>query len=117
VNEVKDKRALAISRDLGLAYKSDFVLLQQFREAMAGELNGRMTGGEGKIAEADGGYVKPANLRENRLDRRLAANQCVVIIRGFRRILAPAYKINSVKSNIELRSLRQKPAGKIELST
>jgi transposase-like protein len=89
-NEVKGKSALAISRDLGLAYKSAFVLLHKLREAMAGELKSRMIGGEGKVAEVDGGffggYVKPANLKENRLDRRLAANQsgkrqCVVIIR------------------------------------
>jgi transposase-like protein len=89
-NEVKGKSALAISRDLGLAYKSAFVLLHKLREAMAGELKARMIGGEGKVAEVDGGffggYVKPANLKENRLDRRLASNQsgkrqCVVIIR------------------------------------
>ena len=35
-NEVKGKSALAISRDLGLAYKSAFVLLHKLREAMAG---------------------------------------------------------------------------------
>jgi hypothetical protein len=36
---------------------------------MAEELKGRVIGGEGKVAEVDGGYfggyVKPANLREN----------------------------------------------------
>ena len=89
-NEVKGKSALAISRDLGLAYKSAFVLLHKLREAMAGEFKNRMVGGEGKTSEVDGGYfggyVKPANLKENRRDRRLAINQngkrqCVVIIR------------------------------------
>jgi transposase-like protein len=89
-NEVKGKSALAISRDLGLAYKSAFVLLHKLREAMAGEFKNRMIGGEGKTAEVDGGYfggyVKPANLKENRRDRRLAINQngkrqVVVIIR------------------------------------
>ena len=89
-NEVKGKSALAISRDLGLAYKSAFVLLHKLREAMAGEIKDRMIGGDGKTAEVDGGYfggyVKPANLKENRRDRRLAINQngkrqCVVIIR------------------------------------
>jgi transposase-like protein len=89
-NEVKGKSALAISRDLGLAYKSAFVLLHKLREAMAGEFKNRMVGGEGKTAEVDGGYfggyVKPSNLKENRRDRRLAINQngkrqCVVIIR------------------------------------
>src|SRR5271155_1626036 len=90
VNEVKGKSALALSRDIGLAYKSAFVLAHKLREAMAEELKGRTIGGEGKTAEIDGGYfggyVKPANHRENRRDRRLAINQtgkrqAVVIIR------------------------------------
>ena len=74
-NEVKGKSALALSRDLGLAYKSAFVLLHKLREAMAEEMKGRVVGGEGKMAEVDGGYfggyVKPANHSENRRDRRL----------------------------------------------
>jgi len=89
-NEVKGKSALALSRDLGLAYKSAFVLLHKLREAMAEELKGRVIGGEDKVAEVDGGYfggyVKPANHVENRRDRRLWANQSgkrqvVVIVR------------------------------------
>jgi ISXO2-like transposase domain len=53
-------------------------------------LKGRMIGGNGKTAEVDtgyfGGYVKPANLKPHRLDRRYAMNQsgkrkAVVIIR------------------------------------
>jgi transposase-like protein len=89
-NEVKGKSALALTRDLGVSYKTAFVLLHKLREAMAAELRGRVVGGEGKVAEVDtgyfGGYVKPANLREHRLDRRLAANQsgkrkAVVVIR------------------------------------
>src|SRR5882757_8596040 len=75
-NEVKGKSALALSRDLGLSYKSAFVLLHKLREAMAEEMKGRKLGGDGIVAEVDGGYfggyVKPANLRENRRDRRLA---------------------------------------------
>src|SRR3977135_4753738 len=78
-NEVKGKAALAISRDLGLSYKSAFVLLHKFREAMAEEMRGRVVGGEGKEAEIDGGdfggYVKPANLKQDRIDRRFARNQ------------------------------------------
>lgn len=89
-NEVKGKSALAISRDLGVSYKACFVLLHKLREAMSEELKGRTVGGEGKIAEIDGGYfggyVKPANYREHRRDRRLWRNQsgkreCVVIVR------------------------------------
>ena len=78
-NEVKGKSALALSRDLNVSYKCAFVLLHKLREAMAEELKGRVVGGEGKVAEVDGGYfggyVKPANYRENRRDRRFVRNQ------------------------------------------
>ena len=89
-NEVKGKSALALSRDLNVSYKCAFVLLHKLREAMAEELKGRMIGGEGKVAEVDGGYfggyIKPANYRENRRDRRLARYQTgkrkvVVVVR------------------------------------
>lgn len=89
-NEVKGKSALALSRDLNVSYKCAFVLLHKLREAMAAEMNGRIVGGNGKVAEIDsgyfGGYVKPANRREHRADRRFAENQsgkrkAVVVIR------------------------------------
>jgi hypothetical protein len=89
-NEVKGKSMLALSRDLGLSYKTAFVLCHKMREAMAEELKGRVVGGEGKTAEIDGGYfggyVKPGNFKEHRRDRRLAVNQngkrqAVVIVR------------------------------------
>ena len=53
-------------------------------------MRGHKLGGAGKVVEIDGGYfggyVKPANLKENRRDRRLVRNQtgkrkCVVVIR------------------------------------
>src|SRR5882757_2689722 len=90
MNEVKGKSALALSRDLGTSYKCAFVLLHKLREAMAEEMKGRVVGGEGKVAEVDGGYfggyVKPANQKEHRRDRRYARNQngkrkVVVIVR------------------------------------
>ena len=89
-NEVKGKSMLALSRDLGLSYKAAFVLAHKLREAMATELRNRQLGGEGREAEVDGGYfggyVKPANMKEHRVDRRtrLASNgkrRVVVIIR------------------------------------
>jgi transposase-like protein len=89
-NEVKGKSALALSRDLGTSYKTSFVLAHKMREAMAEEMKGRTIGGEGRIAEIDGayfgGYVKPANHRERRIDRRFTENKsgkrkCVVVIR------------------------------------
>ena len=89
-NEVKGKSMLAMSRDLGVQYKTAFVLAHKMREAMASEVRTQPIGGEGKRAEIDGGYfggyVKPANRRENRRDRRLRMNQSgkrkvVVVIR------------------------------------
>jgi transposase-like protein len=90
VNEVKGKSMLAMSRDLGVSYKTSFVLAHKLREAMTSEVRQTVIGGEGKRAEVDGGYfgcyVKPANRRENRRDRRQRQNQTgkrkvVVIIR------------------------------------
>jgi transposase-like protein len=89
-NEVKGKSMLAMSRDLGVQYKTSFVLAHKIREAMAAEVRIQAIGGIGRKAEIDGGYfggyVKPANLRENRRDRRLRINQSgkrrvVVVIR------------------------------------
>ena len=89
-NEVKGKSMLALSRDLGTQYKTAFVLAHKIREAMASEVRKSTIGGQGKRAEVDGGYfggyVKPANRRENRRDRRLRQNQSgkrkvVVVIR------------------------------------
>src|ERR1700682_5817479 len=62
----------------------------RFRCNGAGAMRGRVVGGEGKEAEVAGGYfggyVKPANQKEYRRDRRLARNQngkrkVVVIVR------------------------------------
>jgi transposase-like protein len=89
-NEVKGKSALALSRDLGVQYKTAWVLSHKLREAMSAEIKGGQLGGVGKVVEVDGayfgGYQKPANHRENRRDRRLVRNQtgkrqCVVVIR------------------------------------
>jgi transposase-like protein len=78
-NEVKGKSALALSRDLDVQYKTAFVLAHKPREAMASELKGMRLGGRDKTVEVDGGYfggyVKPANHKKNRVDRRLAKNQ------------------------------------------
>lgn len=78
-NEVKGKSMLAMSRDMGLSYKAAFVLCHKLREAMAEELKGRQIGDDRPEAEVDGayfgGYVKPANLKEDRVDRRLKENR------------------------------------------
>ena len=89
-NEVKGKSALALSRDLDVRYKTAWVMSHKLREAMATEIKGFRLGGEGKTVEVDGGYfggyIKPANHKENRVDRRLLRNQngkrqCVIVMR------------------------------------
>ena len=79
--------ALQVSRDLDVQYKTAFVLSHKLREAMAAEANGKQLDG---VVEVDGayfgGYVKPANLKSERVDRRtrLAQNgkrQSVVVLR------------------------------------
>ena len=90
INEVKGKNALALSRDLGMSYKACWIMLHKVREAMAEEFKGRTLGGDGVVAEVDGlyagGYQRPANFRENRIDRRLGENRSgkrksVIVIR------------------------------------
>lgn len=77
-NEVKGKSRLALSRDLGVPYKTAFVLAHKLREAMACAMRGLTIGGEGKIAEIDGayfgGHVRPSHLAADRIDRRLGEN-------------------------------------------
>lgn len=89
-NEVKGKSALALSRDLGVQYKTAFVLAHKIREAMATEMKGVRIGGAGCNAEVDGayfgGHVRPENRKADRKDLRLAGNrsdkrQCVVVVR------------------------------------
>jgi transposase-like protein len=79
VNEVKGKNALALSRDLGVQYKTAFVLAHKIREAVASEIKNVRVGGAGRDVEIDGcyigGYVRPENRKADRQDRRLTDNQ------------------------------------------
>lgn len=76
INGAKGYSALQLSRDLGVDYKTAFVLLHKVREAI--EL-AREYGALSGDVEVDGayfgGYVKPANERKDRKDRRLLKNQ------------------------------------------
>ncbi len=87
VNGAKGVSALQISRDLDCQYKTAYVLCQKLREAMTQEDKGQRLDG---VVEVDGayfgGYVKPANRKADRVDRRtrLAMNgkrQSVVVVR------------------------------------
>ena len=75
VNGAKGHSALQLSRDLDVQYKTAFVLLHKIRKSLAAE-NDEYVSGEVEIDGCYvGGYVKPANHKDNRRDRRLARNQ------------------------------------------
>jgi transposase-like protein len=76
VNGAKGYSALQLSRDLDVQYKTAFVLSHKIREAIAKEQAKAKLSGEVEIDSAYfGGYVKPANYKEHRRDRRLIENQ------------------------------------------
>ncbi len=76
VNAVKGLSALQLGRDLDCQYKTAFVLSHKLREALAREVQGKVLDGEVEIDGAYfGGHVRPANLKEDRVDRRLSENQ------------------------------------------
>ncbi len=68
-NGAKGHSALQLSRDLDVQYKTAFVLAHKLREAMTAEDRGATASGSVEIDGAYfGGYVKPANHKENRRD-------------------------------------------------
>jgi transposase-like protein len=76
VNGAKGHSALQLSRDLDCQYKTAFVLAHKIREAIGAADRGATVSGEVEIdGMYAGGYVKPANRKEHRRDRRLAINQ------------------------------------------
>lgn len=86
-NAAKGLSALQMARDLNVQYKTAFVLLHKFREALMETRDESPMDG---VCEIDGayvnGYMRPANNIDDRVDRRLAENQnpnkrCVVVVR------------------------------------
>ena len=76
VNGAKGVSALQVSRDLDVQYKTAFVLSHKLREAMAREDAGQTLSGTVEVDGAYfGGYVKPANLKSERRDRRFKMHQ------------------------------------------
>jgi len=76
VNAVKGLSALQLSRDLDCQYKTAFVLAHKLREALAAEIDGHTLDDHVEIDGAYfGGHIRPANLAEDRIDRRLAQYQ------------------------------------------
>jgi len=76
VNGAKGYSALQLSRDLDVQYKTAFVMAHKLREAIALSRSAEKLDG---VVEVDGayfgGYVKPANEKKNRRDRRLSENK------------------------------------------
>jgi transposase-like protein len=86
-NAVKGLSALQMCRDLGVQYKTAFVLTHKLRESLLVQREETPLSGE---VEMDGGYVgghvRPENKKEDRRDRRLAENQspdkrCILVMR------------------------------------
>lgn len=76
VNAAKGLSALQLSRDLCCQAKTAFVLAHKVREALAAEIEAETPDGEVEIDGAYfGGYLRPANKAEDRVDRRLAEHQ------------------------------------------
>jgi transposase-like protein len=76
VNAAKGLSAVQLSRDLDVQHKTAFVLMHKLREALAAEVRELQLGGEVEVdGAAFGGHVRPANLLEERVDRRLAGNR------------------------------------------
>ncbi|MCK9607462.1 MAG: IS1595 family transposase [Methylomonas sp.] len=85
-NAVKGISSLQLSRDLGVQYKTAFVLSHKLRESLMIKRDETPLSGEVHI---DGAYVngsiRPANQKKNRVDTRLEENQkpgkcCVVVM-------------------------------------
>jgi len=86
-NAVKGISALQLSRDLGVQYKTAFVMAHKIRESLMEQRDASQLSGE---VHMDGayvnGYIRPKNKKEDRIDRRLAENQrpdkrCVFVMR------------------------------------
>jgi transposase-like protein len=77
VNAAKGVSALQLSRDLDVQYKTAFVLSHKLREALAAEVHtGEILDGEVEVDGAYfGGHIRPANVADKRVDRRLAKHQ------------------------------------------
>jgi len=76
VNGAKGYSALHLSRDLDVQYKTAFVLAHKLREALGAVQQAQTLDGEVEVDGAYfGGYVKPANRKADRNDRRLLENQ------------------------------------------
>ncbi len=76
VNASNGLSAVQLSRDLDVQHKTAFVLMHKLREVMAAETRSINLEGEVEVdGAAFGGHVRPANLRSDRVDRRILRNR------------------------------------------
>ncbi|MCA3020181.1 MAG: IS1595 family transposase [Rhodocyclaceae bacterium] len=86
-NAVKGISALQLGRDLGVQYKTAFVLAHKIRECLMEQRDEAPLSGEVQIDGAYvNGHIRPKNKKEDRIDRRLAIHQkpgkrCVLVFR------------------------------------
>jgi len=97
-NAVKGISALQLGRDLGVQYKTAFVMAHKIRESLLEQRDDRQLSGE---IHMDGAYVnghiRTKNKKEDRVDRRLAENQrpdkrCVFVMSQRSEIMGGADK-------------------------
>lgn len=75
-NAVKGISALQLSRDLGVRYKTAFVLAHKIRKSLMEQRDNTPLSGEVPMDGAYvNGYVRPENKKKDRIDRRLSENQ------------------------------------------
>lgn len=83
VNSVKGISALQMARNIACQHKTAWVLCHKLREALAAEYAGLKLSGDIEIDGMHvGGHIRPANYKEDRVDRRLAKHQ-----KGTRRVV------------------------------
>jgi transposase-like protein len=76
LDAAKGVSALQLARDLCCQHKTAWVLVHKIRQALAAELADAKLSGEIEIdGMHTGGAIRPANLKENRVDRRRAPHQ------------------------------------------
>jgi len=86
-NAVKGISALQLSRDLGVQYKTAFVLAHKIRESLMEQRDVSALSGEIHLDGAYvNGHIRPKNKKADRIDRRLAKHQkpgkrCVFVMR------------------------------------
>lgn len=75
INAVKRISALQLGRDMGVQYKTAFVLAHKIRESLMEQRGETQLSGEVHIDGAYvNGHIRPKNKKADRVDRRLAIN-------------------------------------------